>query len=186
MAVATRSGVALRHLVVPDLRRRRAVAGADAGRAHDTDVFADAFLQRRDQRVGTHHLAGERIADPDGDRRRARVVVAEHVEMGVERRDLVDLGQRELHLFRQRRHVVGRETALRILDQVEVLDQEIPPARPVAEQRAHPFRRSGIDLASLGPGPRPGPCRSGMPVCAYHPRAFRHAPETLKILPWRT
>ena len=94
--------------------------------------------------------------------------------MGVERRHLVDLGERELHRLGERRHVVRREAALGILDQMQMLDQQVAPPRPVAEQRAHAQRRGRADLAPLGLGPRPGAGRTGVPICANHARAFRH------------
>jgi hypothetical protein len=55
-----------------------------------------------------------------------------HVEMGVEGRDLVDLGERELHLLRQRGEVRGGEITVAVLDEVQMLDQEIAPALAVA------------------------------------------------------
>ena len=61
--------------------------------------------------------------------------------MRVEGRDLVDLGERKLHLVRQRREMRGGEMAVMVLDQVQVLDQQVAPARLVDQQRAHLFER---------------------------------------------
>ena len=102
------------------------------------------------QMLGARHRAGERVADPHRDRRRRRLAFLHHVEMGVEGRDLVDLGERELHLLRERGEMRGREMAVAVLDQMQVLDQQVALARPVAEQRAHLVERLRIDLAALG------------------------------------
>jgi hypothetical protein len=37
-----------------------------------------------------------------------------------------------------------------VLDQVQVLDQQVAPARPVGEQRAHLLQSGEVDLAALG------------------------------------
>ena len=69
--------------------------------------------------------------------------------MRVEGRDLVDLGLRELHLGGERRKMRGGEMAVFVLDEMQMLDQQVAPARPVAEQRAHFVERRRIDLAAL-------------------------------------
>ena len=129
---------------------RRAVAGAHAGRAHDAHVRAEPVGQLAQEMLGARHRAGERIADAHRDARRRRLAFLHHVEMRVEGRDLVDLGQRELHLLRQRGEMRGREMAVAVLNQMQMLDQEIAPALAVAEQRAHLLERPRIDLAAFG------------------------------------
>ena len=137
------------HLHVADGADRRAVAGAHAGRAHDPDVGAEPAGQIVQQVLRARHRAGQRVADPHRDRRRRRFAFLHHVEMGVERRDLVDLGLRELHLGGERGEMRAGNVAVPVLDQVQVLDQQIAPPRPVAEQRAHLVERLRIDLAAL-------------------------------------
>ena len=44
----------------------------------------------------------------------------------------------------------GREVAEALLQQMQVLDQQVAPARPVAEQRLHLLERRDVDLAPLG------------------------------------
>jgi hypothetical protein len=44
----------------------------------------------------------------------------------------------------------GGNLLIGVLDQVQVLNQEITPARPVAEQSGDLFRSNMVDLASLG------------------------------------
>src|SRR5205085_8256729 len=97
-----------------------------------------------------YHGAGERVAYAHGKRGRRRLVFLHHVEMGVESRDLVDLGERERHLLRQRGEMRGGEITVAVLDQVQMLDQEIAPALALAQQRAHLGQRLRLDLPALG------------------------------------
>jgi hypothetical protein len=53
-----------------------------------------------------------------------------------------------------------------ILDQMQMLDQQITPSRPLAEQQAHVLERSRIDLAALGGAPRPSPANRRLANCA--------------------
>src|SRR5215472_1545917 len=69
--------------------------------------------------------------------------------MRVESRDLIDLGQSEPHLGRQCGKVSGREMAIAVLNEVQVLDQQIAPTLAVAKQRTDLFARLGIDLPTL-------------------------------------
>ena len=138
------------HLHVADGADRRPVAGAHAGRAHDADARPELLRQVAQQTLGAHHGAGQGIAHAHGDGRRRCLAFLHHVEMGVEGRDLVDFGEREPHLLRQRGEMRGGEMAVPILDQVQVLDQEIAPALAIAEQRAHLVERLRVDLAAFG------------------------------------
>ena len=47
--------------------------------------------------------------------------------------------------------------AVVILDQMQVLDEQIAPARPIDEERLHLLKRLRIDLAALGRARRPAP-----------------------------
>jgi len=69
--------------------------------------------------------------------------------MRIEGRNLVDFGERKLHLGSERREVRGGEVPMPVLDEMQMLDQEIAPARRIAKQRAHLIRRRGINLATL-------------------------------------
>ena len=69
--------------------------------------------------------------------------------MRVERGDLVDLDQRQPHFLGQRREVARVQAAVMVLQQMQVLDQQVPSAFPVAEQRLHLGQRLGLDLAAL-------------------------------------
>ena len=134
--------------------------------ARTTRTFGPSFAgSSRQQLLGARHRAGQRVAHPHGDRRRRRLAFLHHVEMGVEGRDLVDLGQRELHLLRERGEMRGGEMAVVVLDQMQMLDQQIAPARAVAEQRAHLVERLRIDLAALGRAPRLAAARLGAVAC---------------------
>ena len=87
------------------------------------------------QRSAPDQRAGQAVADPHRDRRRRRFALLHHVEMRVEGRDLVDFGEREPHLLRQRGEMGGREMAVAILDQVQMFDQQIAPARTVGRAK---------------------------------------------------
>jgi hypothetical protein len=52
--------------------------------------------------------------------------------------------------MRERHEMRCREMPELVLDEMQMLDQEIAPARPVAEQRLNFVKRLGIDLAALG------------------------------------
>ena len=143
--------VAPKHLRMADGADRRAVAGAHAGRAHDAHIGAELRRKIAQQMLGARHRAGERIAHPHRDRRRRRLAFLHHVEMRVEGRDLVDLGQRKLHLGRERGEMRGREMPVSVLDQVQMLDQEIASARlPPKQELAHLVERRRVDLPALG------------------------------------
>src|SRR3984893_8189460 len=101
--------------------------------------------------LAARHGAGKRIAHTHGHRRRWRLAFLHHVEVSVEGRDLIDLGQRELHLLRESCKMCGREMPASVLNEMEMLDQEI------AQERTHLIKRTRIDLASLGRARRPPP-----------------------------
>ena len=81
--------------------------------------------------------------------------------MRVEGRDLVDFGLRELHFGGERREMRGGEMAVAVLDEMQVLDQEIAPPRPVAEQRAHLVERRRIESGGLSASAADGSLRPG-------------------------
>ena len=126
------------------------VASPHAGRAdHAHRARIERGFERREQRLCPHQLAGQAVAHAHRERRRRRLALLDHVEMGVEGRDLVDLGLGKAHLVGKRRQMRRRQMAVAVLDQVEMLDQEIAPARPLAEQGAHLLERRILELAAL-------------------------------------
>ena len=132
-----------------DLGRRRGVAAADAGRAHHADARAGTRLQFVQQLFRAQHGAGERVADANGERRDVGLALLHHVEMRVEGRGLEHLRESQLHLVGERREVRRGNLAVGVLDQVQMLDQQVAPARPVAEQKRNLFSGLRIDLTSL-------------------------------------
>ena len=79
--------------------------------------------------------------------------------MGVERGDLVDLDQRQPHLFGERRQMARMQAAEMILQQMQMLDQQVAPALAVTEQRLNLVQSCRIDLPAFGmvetaPAPR--------------------------------
>ena len=92
-----------------------------------------------------------------------------HVEMRIEGGDLVDLGLRQPHLGGERGEMGGGEMAVAVLDEMQILDQQVAPARPVGQQRPHFIERQRVDLAALGRARRPAPagaCRWGAAASA--------------------
>ena len=113
--------------------------------------------------------AAQAVADADGDRRRRRLALLHHVEVVVEGGDLVDLGLGEAQLLGQGRDVLGGDVAPAVLDQVQELDQQVAPARPVAQQRPDRVERLGLRPAGRAPVVRPR--RSPLPGCRGRPAA---------------
>ena len=136
--------------VMTDLGRGRSVAAADAGRAHHANARAGAVLQFMQQFFRAQHRAGQGIADANGQRRDIGLALLHHVEMRVEGRGLEHFRERQLHLVGERGEVGCGNLMIVVLDQVQMLDQEIAPPRPVAEQKRNLFSGLGIDLAALG------------------------------------
>ena len=97
--------------------------------------------------------------------------------MGVEGRNLVDLGQGKLHLLCKRGEVSGRKMPVAILDQVQVLDEQIAPARPLAQERAHIGERRRIDLATFGRARRPATAGCGFIFDSAHNNTTPPIPE---------
>ncbi len=137
------------HLHVADRNDRRTIACAHAGRAHDAHIAPEFPRKIAQQMLGATHGAGERITHAHRDRRRCRLVFLHHVEMRVEGRHLVDLGERELHLGRKRGEMRRGEIPVAVLDQMQMLDQQIALPRARAEQRADLGERGRIDLPAF-------------------------------------
>ena len=95
-------------MAMADFGDGRRVATPHAGRAHNTDFARiDGAVQRVHQRVRTHHLASQAVADADGQLRRCCLPLFDRIEMRIEGRDLVNLSLRETHLFGKRPHMSG-------------------------------------------------------------------------------
>ena len=77
--------------------------------------------------------------------------------MRVEGRDLVDLGERQLHLGGERGEMRGGEMPVAVLDEMQMLDQKIAAALARTEQRTDLGKRRRIDLAALGGAARATP-----------------------------
>ena len=157
--------------VMSDLGDRRAYRSSPTQGARTTRMPGPApVLQFVQQLFRAQHGAGQRIADPNGQRRDVGLAFLHHVEMRVEGRGLEHLGERQLHLVGERREMRCGNLMIFVLDQMQMLDQEIAPPRPVAEQKLRSRRRrgdrSGVPSGSLWPAfvPRPDVRTSG-PVC---------------------
>jgi hypothetical protein len=69
--------------------------------------------------------------------------------MRIEGCGLEHLSKAELHLVGECGEMRGRDLMILVLDQVQVLDQEIAAARPVAEQKLDVMGGGRIDLAAF-------------------------------------
>ena len=169
---------------VPDRHDRSAMASAHAGRADDPDPIAEPAAQTFKEQGGPGQLAAQAIADPNSQRRRRRLVVHDDVEMSIERGDLVDLDEGELHLLGERREMPRMQTPEMVLQQMQVLDQQIAPALAFAEQSLDLAERGGIDLPSLRmirPAPPPR-ARDGCAGRVLGAHAFEDRSKPLSAL----
>ena len=111
-----------------------------------------------------------------------RLAFLHDVEMRVEGRGLEHFGERKLHLVGKRGEMRGGNLVIVVLDQMQMLDQEIAPPRPVAEQKFDLVRGRRIDLAALGRRLGAPPALARMLECAD--LFARHEPsKTSRILP---
>ena len=154
-----------------DRRRRpaRSRSGRRTARAARERPLPSSDGQPRQQLVRSSQVAGDRVADAHGDRRRRDLAFFHHVEVVIEGGHFVDLGHRHLQLSRERDEMRGRQTAEAILNPVQVLDQQVAPARSVAEQRTHLVSRRGSTRAFGSRGRALSACAAH---CAETLRAF--------------
>ncbi len=118
----------------------------------------------------TGEVAGDGIADADGDRGWAGFAFLDNVEVVVEGRDFVDLCHRHFHFVGKRDNVGRGEAVVMILDFVQVLDQEIAAAGLVAKQ--------GLDFLRGLAGRLGGPWAwSGLGRRHHRASSFSTAPQ---------
>jgi hypothetical protein len=67
----------------------------------------------------------------------------------VERGDLVDFGHRQFHLRGKRYEMMRRDAAETVLNPMQMLYQQIPAARGVAEERSDFLGRFWINATAL-------------------------------------
>ena len=149
-------------VVMADFGGRRGVADPTQGARTTRMPGPDSSCNSLQQLFRAQHGAGQRIADANGQRRDVRLAFLHHVEMRVEGRGLEHFRKRQLHLVGKRCEMRRRDLVILVLDQVQVLDQEIAPPRPVAEQKLDLMGGRGVDLAALGGRLGPLPSRAGM------------------------
>ena len=142
---------------MPNRANRRALASAHARRTHHADIRPELAWQGREQFLRACHRAGQRVADAHRDRRRRHLALLHDIEVRVECCDLIDFGLRQLHFSGERRHVRGRDVPVPILNEMQMLDQQVAPARLIAQQRADFGGGLGIDLTALGRAARFSP-----------------------------
>ena len=137
-------------------------------------------MQRREQIMAACHGAGQALADADRHRRRCRLAIRQHVEMGVEGRDLEDFDRREVQQLGQCDQVVGMQCAVAVLQRVEMLDQHVAPQGQVTERGdgCLPRRIRRTPATRAGSRTPCGPCRFGFRPC------WCHLPGALRFLAW--
>ena len=141
--------VRVRNRILPDDRDGRGLAPADARRGQDANVSAEHDRQRRQQLARAGHVARDGVADAHGDRGRRRLAFLHHVEVVIEGGHFIDFGHRQLHLGRESDQVRRGKAAEAILNPVQMLDQQIPSTRGIAEKREHLLARLRIDATSF-------------------------------------
>jgi len=101
------AGGGLIDVAVPNLGHRCGVAATHAWRTHDAHVGAKPGRQLGEQLLRSHHRAGETVAHAHGELGWRCLILDNDIEVGVEGSDLIDLGQRQAHLLRERGEVSG-------------------------------------------------------------------------------
>ena len=158
--------------MVADFCDRRLVTQADARGADHADPGGRASPQLGQERLASHHAAGQAVADAHRQGRDGRLTLFHHVEMGVEGRDLVHLGKAQPHLLGERSEMGGRDLMVSVLDQVQVLDQEIASPRAIAQQGAHLRQSLRLDLTTFRRGARGPPSFPRVIEAADHRRTL--------------
>ena len=77
------------------------------------------------------------------------LALLDHVEVMIERGDLVHLRHRHLHLIRQRDQMRSGQAAVPVLNLVQMLDQQIAAPRRIAQQRQDLLARLRVDSPPL-------------------------------------
>jgi hypothetical protein len=114
-------------------------------------------------------------------------ILAHHVEMRVEGGDLEDLGLGQLQLRGECCKVARREVAVAVLDQVQILDQQIAPARHFPQEFLDFLDSVGLDLAPLGNGSSGPPAGTGMARGTMVVRhGLIHLDQQLRLRPHRS
>src|SRR5690606_36753295 len=156
--------------VASDNGHRCTVATADTRRRDHADTRTERVPQRVEQLVASGEVTGDRVADADGDRRWRDVALLHDVEMVVERRHLVGLRRRQPELEGEGVELRDRQVAVVILQQVKVLDEQVRPPGPIAQQRLDGGQRRRIDRSALGRRPQPGAgkCAAALSLASRH------------------
>jgi hypothetical protein len=123
---ANRFGSRVAHVMVPHGHHGRRIAAAHARRVNHTHLgrvspVSQCFMEC----ACTRQLAGERIADPQGDCRWRRLFIVNNIEVCVERGRFINVGHGQVHERRKGPQTGHGEVAVGILNQMQVLDQSI-------------------------------------------------------------
>src|SRR5678816_3985572 len=98
----------------------------------------------------SRELAGNGIADAHGEWWRRGIAFLYDIEVVIERGDFIDFRRGHLHLGGERHQMRCGQAAETILNQVEMLDEQIPAPRRVAEQLRDLPSCPRIDRSTFG------------------------------------
>src|SRR5687767_11229766 len=121
------------HRISSDERGGRLVTAANAGRGDDADLVADPPLELVEQRFATGEVTGDGFTDANRQRRGGRLALFYNVEVVIEGGDFEDFGWGKAHLPGKCVEVRRGEMTEMILELVEMLDQQVAPARRLAQ-----------------------------------------------------
>jgi hypothetical protein len=109
---------------VTDLAHRSRIAPAHARRTKHAHVCGIGLIfESREQSLCAFQLASDRVANPNGGRRRRWLAFFHDVKVRIERRDLINGCLRQSHLGTQRPQVPCGQVAEMILKKMKELDQ---------------------------------------------------------------
>ena len=158
------------------LGHRCGVATSHARSAdHAEPAAVGLVLQRCQQLARAPDFAGETVADTDGQLGRVGLTVENDVEMGIERGNFINFRHRQAHQLGQGVKVPGMQAPEFVLQQMQMLDQEIPRARARSQQIGNLDERVILQLPSLAMIRCLAAARSGMDPAFLTTRMHGHA-----------
>jgi len=97
-------------VVMADLQDRRCIASSHEGRTpHPHRCRVQPYGQGGVQLFRPRQFPRQRIADPDSQRRRRRVILAHNIEMRIEAGEFIDFGLPDPHFLGQRAQMARRQ-----------------------------------------------------------------------------
>ena len=126
--------------------------------AHGAAILAQNGGQLLQQVLCTCHLARETITHPNRQACGGCFTFFHDVKVVVETGHFKNLGLGQAHFLGQRRQVLRRQMPISILNFVQVFNQQIGPARRIAQKLLHLGQGCGIHAAAFGAFAFAGAC----------------------------